>query len=225
MSNPELIIETQHEWTKEETNLICELYKQNKTIKEIYDKLSYINLNSIKMKYANCIYLDKGNIKGSLNHVSKMHKKIWENLNKTNIPKIHKKLIWNDYIGIDIGRTKCLCCNMNNIEQIDFHMGHIIPKSKGGTMSKENLRPICSQCNLSMNNENMIDFMKRLKYNISKLQITNIETIKNEILEENKIKIKCILRNNQYGKSVNVYNTIIYTNKIVCPWGSFKRNK
>ena len=127
MSNLELINEIHHEWTKEETILICELYKQNKTIKEIYDKLSYIKLNSIKMKYANCIYLDKGNIKGSLNHVSNMHKNIWDKLNKTNIPKIHKKLIWNDYIG----RTKCLCCNMNNIEQIDFHMGHIIPKSKG----------------------------------------------------------------------------------------------
>ena len=89
-------------------------------------------------------------------------------------------------------------------------------------MSKENLRPICSQCNLSTNNENMIDFMKRLKYDISKLQITTIETIKNEILEENKIKIKCILRNNQYGKTVNLYDTIIYTNKIVCPWGHTK---
>ena len=84
-------------------------------------------------------------------------------------------------------------------------------------MSKENLRPICSQCNLSTNNENMIDFMKRLKYDISKLQITNVE-----ILEETKIRIKCILRNNQYGKSINVYDTIVHTNKIVCPWGHTK---
>ena len=34
-----------------------------------------------------------------------------------------------------------------------FNPGHIIPESKGGPTTIENLMPICSRCNLSMNNQ------------------------------------------------------------------------
>jgi 5-methylcytosine-specific restriction endonuclease McrA len=84
-------------------------------------------------------------------------------MDKKNIPKIKKQEIWYHYIGEDIGRTKCFCCNINDIRQLEFHCGHIIPKSKGGEMSLQNLRPICSKCNLSMGNENMIDFYEKIK--------------------------------------------------------------
>jgi len=92
-----------------------------------------------------------------------------------NVPKIHKSLVWNEYIGLDVGRTKCLCCNMNDINMLNFHMGHVIAKSKGGSMKVENMRPICSQCNLSMRNENMIDFMKRLEYDMKRVTINPIK--------------------------------------------------
>jgi len=137
-------------------------------------------------------------------------------MDKKNIPKIKKQEIWYHYIGEDIGRTKCFCCNINDIRQLEFHCGHIIPKSKGGEMSLQNLRPICSKCNLSMGNENMIDFMKRLSYCISQLQI--IEEVK--IVDE--IIISFIIRNNQWGHHVNVFDTIKETNMIVCPWGHWK---
>ena len=58
---------------------------------------------------------------------------------------------------------------MNDINMLNFHMGHIIAKSKGETMIVENMRPVCSQCNLSMHNENMIDFMKRLEYDMKRI--------------------------------------------------------
>ena len=61
----------------------------------------------------------------------------------TKVPKIKKQEIWSKYIGIDKGREKCLCCNLNDITQFEFHSGHIIPKSKGGDCSIDNLRPIC----------------------------------------------------------------------------------
>ena len=40
-----------------------------------------IPLNSIEMKYKNCLYLEQGNVKGALKHVSKAHKKVWNLLN------------------------------------------------------------------------------------------------------------------------------------------------
>ena len=110
----------------------------------------------------------------------------------------------------------CLCCNLNEISPFDFHTGHIIAKSKGGEMNKENLIPICHKCNLSMGNENMIDFMKRCKYNIERLKIKNIN------LEKPKLIIKLKMRNNQWGNHKQVFDTIRYTKKIICPWGHWK---
>ena len=38
----------------------------------------------------------------------------------------------------------------NIMNVFDFHVGHDIPESKGGTLDLENLKPICSRCNQSM---------------------------------------------------------------------------
>jgi hypothetical protein len=171
--NPNHINKTTHEWSYAETKIVCEMYINNKTPGEIKEKLPQIKLNSIKMKYANCIFLDKGDITGALNGATKLHKQIWNELNtkepvqniniinndtadviarnrRTNIPQVHRSVIWNEYVGVRVGQTECLCCNEHLISQLHFHIGHIIPRSIGGNMSKENLRPICSQCNLSM---------------------------------------------------------------------------
>jgi 5-methylcytosine-specific restriction endonuclease McrA len=70
--------------------------------------------------------------------------------------------VWNSYIGKKIGETECLCCGIQIIEKgtSSYHCGHIIPESKGGENTIENLRPICSDCNLSMSDMNMLEFMK-----------------------------------------------------------------
>jgi hypothetical protein len=88
-----------HVWTEEETKIFCQLYIENKTYQEIATKLPNVKLSSIKMKYSNCIYLDKGNVNGSLNSVSKLHSKVWHEIKKTiisnhvkstKLPKIKK---------------------------------------------------------------------------------------------------------------------------------------
>ena len=145
--------------------------------------------------------------------------------NRTNIPQVHRSIIWNEYVGIQVGQTKCLCCDEYLISQLQFHIGHIIPRSLGGTMCRENLRPICSQCNLSMGNENMLNFMKRLNYDTKRIlekPIPVLEPVQAPepiVIVEKKIKIKCAMRNNQWGKHVNVFDTICHTKKIISPWG------
>ncbi len=73
------------------------------------------------------------------------------NIRKKPIPKRIKTMTWDMFIGLNIGKTKCVCCNQNEITQSDFHCGHVV--------SQANLRPICSQCNLSMGKKNMIQWM------------------------------------------------------------------
>ncbi len=80
-----------------------------------------------------------------MNEISKQTK-------KQNIPKALREQIWLNYNGKNF-ETKCPTkwCN-NKITVFDFHVGHNIPESKGGTLEKNNIKPICSRCNLSMNN-------------------------------------------------------------------------
>ena len=92
-----------HEWTDEETRTFCEMYKDNMTVQQIYNMLPHIKLNSIKMKYANCLYLDKGNITGALCNASHMHKKIWVELTKIINNENMKQLKYDNW------------CNYSNI--------------------------------------------------------------------------------------------------------------
>jgi hypothetical protein len=79
---------------------------------------------------------------------------------KKSIPKSLKKQTWDKWIGASIGATKCLCCEHEEIRQIEFHCGHIIAEADGGSTTVDNLLPICAQCNLSMGKMNLYEFKK-----------------------------------------------------------------
>jgi len=79
---------------------------------------------------------------------------------KKAIPKTVKKATWDRWIGKDVGVTKCLCCEHQEIRQFEFHCGHVIAESKGGKTNVDNMRPICAQCNLSMGSMDMNEFKK-----------------------------------------------------------------
>ena len=69
---------------------------------------------------------------------------------KANIPKAIREQCWLNTIGKKY-ESKCYVKWCNNIMNVfDFHVGHDIPESKGGTLDLDNLKPICARCNLSM---------------------------------------------------------------------------
>ena len=76
------------------------------------------------------------------------------------INKAVRKLVWYFWIGQERGIAKCWCCNVTDISPFEFECGHVEARSKGGTDTVENLRPICGLCNRSMGNKNMIEFQK-----------------------------------------------------------------
>ena len=87
---------------------------------------------------------------------------------KKSIPKVVKDLSWNKWVGEDVARTKCMCCGVNEIKMSSFHCGHVVAEANGGKLSIENLKPICSACNLSMGTENMDDFKARCGFTAPK---------------------------------------------------------
>ena len=87
-----------------------------------------------------------------------------EKQKKQKIPAIIKKLVWNTYIGEDIGKSKCLCCKKTDITQLNFICGHVISEHDGGAITVKNMRPICLTCNLSMGTRNMNEFILNYFY-------------------------------------------------------------
>jgi hypothetical protein len=69
------------------------------------------------------------------------------------LPKRIREVVWNTYNG-ETYSSKCYVPWCNNIINVfNYQVGHDIPESKGGTYDIGNLRPICSNCNLSMGNK------------------------------------------------------------------------
>jgi hypothetical protein len=80
---------------------------------------------------------------------------------KTVIPKWHKSIVWNKYIGDTIPKAKCMCCQLTDISVTSFHCGHVTAEAAGGDCSPENLRPICANCNAAMKTMNMREYVKK----------------------------------------------------------------
>ena len=81
---------------------------------------------------------------------------------KEHIPKRVRELVWTTYNG------KVFSCNCyvtwcdNKLNVFNFQVGHDLPESKGGTLDIDNLKPICSNCNLSMGNKYTITEWNKL---------------------------------------------------------------
>ena len=81
---------------------------------------------------------------------------------KAAIPKAIREQCWLSVVGKKY-ESKCYvkwCQNIMNV--FDFHAGHDIPESKGGTLDITNLKPICARCNLSMSDNYTIKEWNKL---------------------------------------------------------------
>ena len=78
------------------------------------------------------------------------------------IPKALREQVWIHYNGEHYSYKCNVSWCKNKINVFNFHAGHNIPESKGGATTLENLRPICSSCNLSMSNNYTITEWNKL---------------------------------------------------------------
>ena len=78
------------------------------------------------------------------------------------LPKAVREQVWIKHNG-KVFEDKCYvswCTNKINV--FNFQVGHDIPRSKGGSDKLSNLKPICSNCNLSMGNSYTIKQWNKL---------------------------------------------------------------
>ena len=75
------------------------------------------------------------------------------NNKKEQIPKRIREMVWTMHNNEKYS-NKCYVSWCDNIINVfNYQVGHDIPESKGGTLDLSNLKPICSNCNLSMGNK------------------------------------------------------------------------
>ena len=78
---------------------------------------------------------------------------------KATIPKKIREDAWNTHVGKDKNSVFCVCCRTSVIDVFNFHAGHVKSEASGGAVTVENIRPVCSSCNLSMGIQNMHEYV------------------------------------------------------------------
>lgn len=66
-----------HTWTESEDRVCAYLYLHGKPFQDAHRCLPHIPIRSIKMKFQNCLFLDKGNVKNSLSKCSKQNIRVF----------------------------------------------------------------------------------------------------------------------------------------------------
>jgi 5-methylcytosine-specific restriction endonuclease McrA len=160
----DLIIEILNHKNLEEINKIIDF---NDLIKFLKNKNNYndiyelfINYKKINKDEIRIVNKDDKKLKEIIKKDDKKENTKKLKYKKKRISSTLKRLVWNKWIGEEIGKFKCLCCNVTDINQMSFNCGHIIPECKGGETILSNLKPICQNCNSSMGSLNMDEFMK-----------------------------------------------------------------
>ncbi len=83
------------------------------------------------------------------------------------LPKALREQVWKAYYGDSFSKKCYVRWCENVITPFSFEAGHNIPRSKGGSDSLDNLRPICQNCNKSMGNQYTIDEFSELSQRCS----------------------------------------------------------
>jgi hypothetical protein len=159
------LIEQEHKNIQSQ-NLLPYLTTKSKNPDKILSKCREMNCylglfsdysSEYKYKWARDCFIRATNIQPP---EEKTTRKLKQRRRKKTIPASLKTAIWKKYIGADKGVYPCWCCEEAEMDKREFHAGHVIPESKGGQSSIENLRPVCASCNLSMGNRHMMDFIR-----------------------------------------------------------------
>lgn len=78
---------------------------------------------------------------------------------RAQIPKKLRVMVWNRWIGSQVGETACPLCRDTIIHQHSgWEASHVEPDSLGGALTLDNLRVLCCDCNRGMGARNLIEY-------------------------------------------------------------------
>lgn len=136
------------------------LKKESKTWHIKIEALDKIDKNSSHLylgMYPNGEWIDR-----MIDHLNKNipydKMKHYDSTFRVTITRDLKRSVWDS----ELSTQNCYCCQ--EIIYIDtFECGHVIPLCRGGPTNKNNLRPICHDCNQDMKTMDMDEYIKLKK--------------------------------------------------------------
>lgn len=147
-----------------------DIYKYNPILKVLSYNIKWIIEENSRLKERCDILEKKIDIKGEINDITKSIKNILEKeiIEKdiTEIKKENKKTNKRQHINkstryfiLKQAGFKCQCCGKKPAKEneIELHIDHIIPKSKGGKDDITNYQVLCNKCNISKSNFDDVD--------------------------------------------------------------------
>lgn len=73
------------------------------------------------------------------------------------IPVDLRDSVWMRYTTLF--EHRCFCCHESFVPSYKFVCGHILSEKHGGTLTLDNLRPVCQKCNSTMGIMHMFEYM------------------------------------------------------------------
>ncbi len=67
-------------WSEKDNEIVSKNFLAGIDYQTTANSLPHLKISSIFMKYKNCLYLQKGNVKGSLQNASSKHIEIWKKI-------------------------------------------------------------------------------------------------------------------------------------------------
>lgn len=126
-------------------------------IQKMIEKIEQMNQKIKKELQEDCKFdlLDSANKKNGF-YMAYLFMKTENESKRKKISQSVRNRLWEDNYP-DSNRGKCFCCGME-VMTSNFHAGHILSVRNGGSNHIENLKIICSCCNLSMGTQNLLEF-------------------------------------------------------------------
>ena len=140
------------------TKYFIDIYKELPS-KTIIEKIETLNIEiKEQLKETNYDLYDQSTKKQQF-YIGYIFMKSETENKRKHIPKCLRHKLWRTYFD-DKMNGNCYVCNTGiNIE--NFHAGHITSVKNGGDTNINNLRVVCSLCNLSMGSKNLEDFKNK----------------------------------------------------------------
>lgn len=93
--------------------------------------------------------------------------------------KAFRLQLWSKLFGLAAGAVICPLCEISMLYQgaSDWHCAHVIPKSKGGKLTIDNLRIVCATCNSNMGTMNLIDYARTIQGALERMFLTDLSQI------------------------------------------------
>ena len=126
------VIKQQEIEKKQLSNKLKILEEENNKLKKEYNKLKYIQNSSQQLP-----------------NIVKSKKLTY------NLPKRVRYDVWERDIGKNKPIGYCYVNRNHIVTFTNFHCGHVISRKNNGSNTIDNLRVICSECNLSMGSRNL----------------------------------------------------------------------